>query len=372
MKIRRNRVLASIAVAVVALLISSILLFKSSPPSNSSRLLASGHKRPATTKIVHHGDHAPASGRGASDRSKSHFGSVTGTVAPGANDSAGLTEGFSPEPLPAGVTEVTSTMKVGQLLRSYETFKPSKAPSGKVPALVVLHGSGVPLWLEVERDGLLPLVASGKATLVYPDGYLRTWNAGVCCGAAAYAGVDDVGFITQVIDAVARNQLVSDVDLAGFSNGGRMAYRMVCTDPRLVKAFVVVDAVAAVDCAPGPAVSLLQIDGTQDGIVAYDSNDAPHVVGSFVEPTATQQVASWSRRDGCSGDITSRTMGDLNLIAWLDCTNGTAVQFATYEGLPHGWPQGGPGTPSAAAELWSFVNSPVSVPPPGTLTAPIQ
>lgn len=378
---RRSRVLAAIAAVVLCLLAAAVIALRTSAPPRSSRLLASGHKRPTTTKVVHHGDHAPASGRGASSRSSSHLGGVTGTVdagdgadgavPPDFTDNSGLSEGFSPEPLPAGITEVTSTVKVGQLTRTYETFKPSKAPSGKIPALVVLHGSGVPQWLELERDGLLPLVSSGRAVLVYPDGYLRTWNAGVCCGAAALAGVDDVGFITHVVDTVEHNPAVGPVSLAGFSNGGRMAYRMVCTDPRLVKAFVVVDAVAAVDCNPGPAVSLLQVDGTRDAIVAYDSADAPHVVGSFVEATATEQAAAWSRRDGCTGQVTSRTMGSLELLAWLHCADGTAVQFATYQGQAHGWPQGRQGTPSAADELWSFINNPLSVPPAGTLTAHI-
>jgi len=366
---RRNRLLAALSVVVIGLVAASALVLRPSPSASSGRQLASGHNRaPATSKTVHHGAHAPAGVRGGANR-LDHGVVVTGTVGPAANDGTGIPPGFVPEPLPAGVTEVTATMKVGQLVRTYETFRPSKAPSSRIPALVVLHGSGVPLWLEVERDGLLPLVAQGKLVLVYPDGYLRTWNAGVCCGAAALAGVDDVGFISQVVDVVARTKNVSTVDLAGFSNGGRMAYRMVCTDPRLVKAFVVIDAVAAMDCAPGRAVPLLQIDGTQDAIVAYDSGDTPHVVGSFVEPSATQQAAAWSRRDGCSGDVTSRSMGNMELLAWLHCADGTAVQFATYVGLEHGWPQGGPGTPSAADELWSFINNPLSVPPPGTLPA---
>ena len=363
---RLSGVLVVVAAAVLGVVLASSGLFRSSPPAGSGRKLASGLHRPSTTRTVHHyGD----SGRDGSIRPALDTAGVTGTVLPDTGEGAEIQPGFSPQPLPAGVTEVTATMRVGALDRTYETFKPTKAPSGKVPVLVVLHGNGTPLWLEIERDGLLPLVSSGRAILVYPDGYLRSWNAGVCCPPAAPANVDDVGFITQVIDTVAHNKSVSAVDLAGFSNGGRMAYRMVCTDPRLVKSFVVVDAVQAVDCTPGRAVSLLQIDGTEDGIVAYDSADTPHAIGSFVELTATQQVAAWSRRDGCSGDVTSRAMGKLELLAWLHCADGTAVQFATYQGQAHGWPQGMPGTPSAADELWSFVNNPQSVPAPGALPA---
>ena len=257
-----------------------------------------------------------------------------------------------------GMTQVTETVTVGLLHRSYVVFSPTHPRSARIPALVVLQGRGEPLWMEEARDGLLPLVSSGRALVVYPIGIGRSWNAGVCCGVAHLDGVNDMQFLTGVLASVGGARSVSSVFLTGFSNGGRMAYRLVCADPRAVSAFAVVDAVSSMGCPAGPPVSLLQVDGTRDGFVAYDSSQRPHVVGGFVDPTAVGQVAQWVQRDGCLGGGVTATAGLLRLHAWTRCAGGTDVQFATYEGERHFWPQGGPGTPSAATEVWSFFRDP--------------
>ena len=270
---------------------------------------------------------------------------------------------------PGGVTQTTGTVQVGSLEREYVEYAPMRPVSPHIPALVVLHGRGVSLRAEVARDDLLPLVDQGKTLLVYPVGYEHSWNAGMCCGPAYAAGVDDLGFVTRVVEQLARDRRVTAVYLAGFSNGGRMAYRVVCADPTLVRAFVVVDAVASDNCRTSLPVSLLQVDGTRDSIVSYDTSVAPRQHGAFAELSATAQVASWVRRDGCSGQVTNRTLGTLQLAAWLHCRNATAVQFLTYEGAGHEWPPGGPATPSASQELWSFVNNVGGIPaqPPAVL-----
>lgn len=267
------------------------------------------------------------------------------------------------------MTEVSTTVIVGHTERHYVVFTPSSPVAPRVPALVVLHGRDVPLGLEENRDGLLPLADQGKAVLVYPEGIRRSWNAGSCCGPAQLAGVDDVAFLSEVLHRFATNPRINGVYLAGFSNGGRMAYRVVCAAPSLVRAFVVVDAVPATVCAPGRAVSLLQMDGTADPVVSYDSTVAPHIANGFVEASATDAVASWVRRDGCSGQVTNNAFGQLQLSVWSRCSSGTTVQFATYEGVGHGWPQGGPDTPSGADVLWSFVTSPGSAPSVGSVPA---
>ncbi|HEU5001865.1 MAG TPA: hypothetical protein VFW71_03675 [Actinomycetota bacterium] len=266
-----------------------------------------------------------------------------------------------------GMTQVTTNVIVGHTERHYVVFTPSSPVARRVPALVVLHGRDVSLGLEEDRDGLLPLADQGKAVVVYPEGIRRSWNAGACCGAAQLAGVDDVAFLSEVLHRFATDPRVSGVYLAGFSNGGRMAYRMVCAAPSLVRAFVVVDAVPALDCPPGRPVSLLQLDGTVDPIVAYDSSVDPHVTNGFVEPSATDAVAAWAKRDGCSGQVASHALGELQLAVWSQCSPGTTVQFGTYEGTGHGWPQGGPDTPSGADVLWTFVTSPGSQPAVGAV-----
>ena len=68
------------------------------------------------------------------------------------------------------------------------------------------------MYGERERSYLLHV----PAHVAYPNGSSRwwserllTWNAGDCCGFAAEAGVDDVGFAWAVIEDVAE---VADLD----------------------------------------------------------------------------------------------------------------------------------------------------------------
>ena len=56
----------------------------------------------------------------------------------------------------------------------------------------------------------------------------RVWNAGSCCLAAKEEKVDDVGFITAILDYAEERGCVdtSRVGAVGFSNGGFFAYRL--------------------------------------------------------------------------------------------------------------------------------------------------
>lgn len=257
---------------------------------------------------------------------------------------------------------VTHSVTVGGQARIYVVFRPPHPLSAQVPALVVLHGRDEPLPMEERRDGLLGLADQGRAVVVYPSGYRESWNAGACCGPAQRMGMDDLGFITRVIAEVRKDPLVGPVILAGFSNGGRMVYRVACSRPDLVSAMVVVDAVDTAACPAERPVSLLQMDGTRDPFVAYDASVAPHVAGGFVEPSAVAQVVAWRHRDACGDAATTTVAGSLRLQVWASCAAGTTVQFATFDGMGHEWPPGEAGTPSGADLLWAFVTAGTATP----------
>lgn len=265
-------------------------------------------------------------------------------------------------PLPYGVTPTTSSITIGTMVRTYDVFSPP-AGTGSVPALVVLHGRKTSLTLEESRDGLVELAHQGKATVVYPAGYGESWNAGACCGPAQVAGVDDLSFLTDLIRSLGSQPNVSAVYLVGYSNGGRMAYDVVCAHPKLVSSFVVVAAVPVVACAPGAPVSLLEMVGSVDPLIAYDAK-APHQhINGYPEPTVTDVVALWRKRDGCSIASSKQTTGTFQLQTWSHCQAGSVVGFGTYAGAGHAWPGGGHGAPSGADVLWRFLTAPRATTP---------
>ena len=57
-----------------------------------------------------------------------------------------------------------------------------------------------------------------------------TWNADNCCGYAHRQNVDDVGFISALIEELVADYQVdpSRVSVTGFSNGAMMTFRLAC------------------------------------------------------------------------------------------------------------------------------------------------
>jgi polyhydroxybutyrate depolymerase len=260
--------------------------------------------------------------------------------------------------LPDGITPVTSSVTVGGMVRTYDVFSPPAGTTGRLPALVVLHGRKSSVTLEESRDGLIELAKQGKALVVYPSGYGQSWNAGACCGPAQVAGVDDVSFVTDLVRSVGSRPDVSAVYLVGYSNGGRMAYDIVCAHPKLVSSFVVVAAVPVIACTPGAPVSLLEMVGTVDPILAYDSSSPRRHINGYPEPTVTDQVALWRKRDGCTAVVSTQTTGTFRLQTWSHCNGGSVVALGTYQGGGHAWPAGNGGVPSGGDVLWRFLTAP--------------
>ncbi|HMC08032.1 MAG TPA: hypothetical protein VKL22_01730 [Actinomycetota bacterium] len=295
---------------------------------------------PAVPATIPHG----AGGRTSLDHSQGQRG-VTSTVVP----------------RPAALAPFTGTVSVGGVARSYEVFAPP-GPVSPIPALVVLHGRTASVAFEESRDGLIKLAGEGKAIVVYPIGYLRSWNAGTCCGPARAARIDDRSFVRAVVGRLAARHDVSSVFLVGYSNGGKMAYDAVCSDPKLVGSFVAIAAVPVSVCPGGSPVSLLEMAGTLDPLLTYDDSRPRHVVNGFTMPSVVDAVAAWRRRNGCTNQVSTRSAGILRLETWSHCAGGAVVELGTYRGLGHVWPAGGPATPPAAEVLWAFLTSPRTAP----------
>lgn len=270
-----------------------------------------------------------------------------------------------PGPAPmamAGVRWSTGHLRVGRYERSWWLATPEHPVARKLPLLMILHGRTADPAGEAARTGFLPDVAAGRAVAVYPAGYRASWNAGRCCGDAHAAGIDDLTFLTDLAATMRTRPDVGQLDLVGFSNGGKMAFDLVCSGRLLPHAMAVAEAVPTADCSRSPAVAMIQVAGTADPIVPYSAVDAKLVADGVPLVPVRTEVTAWAKRNGCATAPSSSVEGNRQVQVWTHCR--AAVDLLTYAGGIHVW------QPGATPLIWAFLNGaelagPMSAPATG-------
>jgi len=252
-----------------------------------------------------------------------------------------------------GRQSVTTTysMKVGGVTRAYDTIVPVAPLPKSAPVIVVLGGIAAPVDNEIDRDRLVPYANDDMAELVYPVGLHMSWNAVGCCGWASAHNVDDIAFMKALAARIDPGR-TRPLDVVGYSNGGRMAYRMACTDPGLFNQIAIVKADPMPGCVVTDPQTVLQIAALDDYAVPYQPGDKGKET-----PPATVQVARLRSADGCNSDeVSSRPGKTLQYTVWNDCANGTRVGFAVYSVGGHNFPPPTATQPEGAKVIWAFFN----------------
>ena len=222
---------------------------------------------------------------------------------------------------------------------SYDAASPA-------PLVVLLHGytssgAGQDTYMQVSA-----LKDAYGFILVAPDGTReaggnrpRFWNASPACCNFGGSEVDDVAYLAALIDAVKAEYAVDDkrVYLFGHSNGGFMSYRMAYEHPGAIAAIASLAGADQSLPAPPEPVHVLQIHGTADTAIPYES-------GSFRDrelPGAKASVESWAAHNGCA--VTGVDSGALDLDVGLDGAESDVTRYTEAAG-PAGRPSSGPST----------------------------
>jgi polyhydroxybutyrate depolymerase len=258
------------------------------------------------------------------------------------------------------INSTTSTMQVGSMTRSYTVLTPAKtALPASAPIIMVLSGLNSTQDQEITRDQLTSYVSAGDAELVYPLAYRESWNAIGCCSWAAQAAVNDTGFIEALAKQVDPGW-ARPIYLMGYSNGGRLAYTIACTDPLLFNGFAVVKADPMPGCNIVVPRKILQVAATDDTDVPYTTGEKGH----FREtPAALVQNTDLKTADGCSTKSASSSQGNMTLTTWPDCLDGSSVSFAVYTAGVHSYPRPPVSYPAASQVIWAWINNTVTVQP---------
>lgn len=249
----------------------------------------------------------------------------------------------------------TYSMQVGGLTRSWEVVAPVRELPKSAPIIVMLSGIAATVDDELKRDRFMPYVDNNMVELVYPVGYKESWNAGGCCGTAAQKNVDDIAFLKALVARVDPGHR-RPIYLVGYSNGGRMAYRMACSAPGLFDGTAVAKAMPMPGCVVKRPLTILQIAALNDTAVPYQPGDKGREA-----PPATVEVSDLRAADNCTERSVTSTYPTMTLTTWKQCTSGTRVQFATYTIGAHGFPFTRGKTPGAAELVYAyFTKTPIA------------
>ncbi len=249
----------------------------------------------------------------------------------------------------------TASVHIDGLDRGYLVIAPLQ-PHGPLPMIVVLGGVSASPTQEAERDELMPIVGQGEAILVYPAGYGESWNVGVggCCSTAAYVGVNDVGFVQAVSAAVRSTMSVSVSYLVGFSNGGKLAYQVLCQSPGLFSAAAIVAATPLTSCPSQVALPMLIAVGAKDPELPQQG----HTEKALLAFNAA--LITWRGYDGCAGPPASTVgIGTAVATTWTSCSSAEPVIGVLYGGLDHEWPTAGlvGANVAGAGVIWRFLST---------------
>ena len=277
-------------------------------------------------------------------------------------DGGPIAAGCSGRPAPAAADD-TWTLASGGLMRTVHVHvPPGYDPARATPLVLDFHGY---TSNAAQQDLLSQMTAKADAAgfiAVLPEGTgsSPSWNAGACCGEAVSNGVDDVGFVRDLLDAAAARLCVDAhrVYATGMSNGGFLSHRLGCELGDRIAAIAPVAGVLGVPtCTPSRPMPVIHFHGTADTLVPYDGNP------SMGFPSVPDTFAGWAERDQCRGaPVETFRMNDAHCSSYLDCAGGAAVTLCTVDGGGHTWPGGTPvpalgyTTPylSATDAMWSF------------------
>jgi polyhydroxybutyrate depolymerase len=282
--------------------------------------------------------------------------------------------------LPAAAARATQahTLEVGGLTRSYLLHVPPALPAGPVPLVLVFHGGGGN-GSGTERLTRFSELADRERLLVaYPEGIGRNWYDGreFTRSRAHRERIDDVAFVTAMLDAIARAHAVDPrrIYATGISNGAVFSHYLAAhLAPRIAAIAPVVGGIADPPDAwlqPAQAVSVLILQGTTDPLVPYRGGAIAFGRGRIID---TEDAARrWARLNGAAPEPRPSALpadgegrcGGLRL-SYPGGRDGSEVVLVRLDGGGHTWPGGAQYLPErlvgrvcrdfdATALIWEF------------------
>ncbi len=228
-------------------------------------------------------------------------------------------------------------------------YQPGKA----LPLVVMLHGAGgsgkntlndygwaaksdEQNFIVVAPDAL-PMKMDKRANLIDNPPF---WDDGSGRGTQTRSAIDDIGFISAVIDDVSRRYAIDAIRiyLAGHSNGASMTFH---AGAALCQRFAAIAPVMGQYWnnaqSSSCALPMLYIAGGADPLNPLNGGVSKDPWRTKeIKPPMRESADKWAKQAGCSGANETSANG-LTTIRY-NCLQKTEVLFQIIDGQGHGWP----------------------------------
>ncbi len=247
----------------------------------------------------------------------------------------------------AALQDSTVHLQVGDTVRTYELHVPAHAPDRPLAGIVLaFHGAGG--TAKGFRDGTRFNTQADQHgwVVAWADAPLGNWAEDCRCNNADRLGVNDTGFVRQIVTDLRRMEGLAEVPVyaIGFSQGGLFAHRVACQMADLVTAVAAVAGPMSKPlserCTPSRPVSMLVMLGMDDHVFGWNGSGR----GALSVLGGERTFEAWSRLNGCTGKESKKPppsfpTDDRFRWRWTEqCRGGTRVVLLGAEGVGHGWP----------------------------------
>ena len=236
-----------------------------------------------------------------------------------------------------------------------------------VPLVLNFHGYGSNAAQQMFYGDFRDIADTEGFLLVHPEGTTfigdQFWNVGF---PGLSSTIDDVGFTEALIDELATLYAI-DLDrvyATGMSNGGFMSFLLACQLSEKIAAVASVTGSMTQDtfddCNAQHPTPVLQIHGTDDGVVLYNGNTLSIPIADV--------ISYWVDYNNCETTPTTTTLPDVDVSdgstlehsVYEDGDNGVTTEHMKVIGGGHTWPGSVLNTAGtnqdidASMEIWLF------------------
>lgn len=219
----------------------------------------------------------------------------------------------------------------------YLAFEPETTPDGGRPHLLIyFHGWSSSAQTYAKKKWLKNRASERGYLLVLPDGVDETWAH---VGSPSRAR-DELAFMDEVITDIDARWDISEVRaVAGFSQGGSMAWDLACYRGQDYSAFIPASGAFWKPLPPecDSPVNLRHTHGTEDTVIPLEGRS----LGGPEQGNVWEALQILRDVNGCEETPdSSETDGEVTCDIWSSCSSGQELRICLHGGkhrLPDGY-----------------------------------